>query len=327
MKLTSYPKNYSSVFADNFLHFEEVDPNEPFEVSFKDDVVGLLGTKRFVGASEVDCSLRNYLHRRLDPHPIILDRSAFNEATGRNVRLTALWGDDQKSAKMTFTLSHDNLTAPALIGGSRQSRRISAGEVDEILFVVGRERNICCKVVLSTGESRNVYTKTLTNDGLWVWTVCADEMISKSARPEELDSFSFEIVVGEESLGKVTYTLAPTSPSAVRLAWLGASGQIYYHNFPIAVRRDVEAESSVAELAEGTTILSKSGWKVLRLDSGVVSQDVVAHLEGIATSPRVWVMEEGVATPMVLLSSQTRLSGTGRGVSLVLRPAKKTTYW
>ncbi|MBP3383346.1 MAG: hypothetical protein J6K78_05505 [Tidjanibacter sp.] len=327
MKLTSYPQNYSSVFADNILRFEEVTPNEPFEVSFQDDVVGLLGTKRFVGAAEVECSLHNYLHRRLNPQPIILDRCAFNEAAGRNVRLTALWGDNQKSHKMTFTLSHTNLTAPAIVGDTNQSRRISAGEVDEIAFVVGRERNICAKVVLSTGEKYNIYTKTLSNDGLWVWVVCADEIISRSVRPEELESFSIEIVVGEESLGTVTYTLAPVQPEAVRLAWLDADGRICYHTFPLAMRKEVEADSSVAELTDGTTILYKSGWKVWRLDSGVVSREVVAHLEGIATSPRVWVVEGGVATPMVLLSSQTRLSGVGRGVSLVLRPAKKTTYW
>ena len=327
MKLTSYPQNYSSVFADNILRFEEVDPKEPFEVSFKDDVVGLLGTKRFVGSSEVECSMRNYLHRRLNPQPLILDRCAFCEATGRNVRLTVLWGDNQKSPKMTFTLAHANLTAPAIVGQTYQSRRIAAGEVDEIVFVVGRERNICAKVALSTGERYNTYTKTLSNDGLWVWVVCADEIISRSVRPEELESFSIEIVVGEESVGTVTYTLTPALPEAVRLAWLDADGQICYHNFPLAMSKEVEADSSVAELAEGTTILAKSGWRVLRLDSGVVSREVVARLEGIATSPRVWVVEEGVATPMVLLSSQTRLSGVGRGVSLVLRPAKKTRYW
>lgn len=327
MKLTSYPQNYSSVFADNILRFEDVNPNEPFEVSVKDDVVGLLGTKRFVGSSEVECSLHNYLHRRLNPQPIILDYSAFNEATGRNVRLTALWGDNQKSHKMTFTLSHDDLTAPAIVGETNQSRRISAGEVDEIAFVVGRERNICAKVVLSTGERYNIYTKTLSNDGLWVWVVCADELISRSARPQELDGFSVEIMVETVSVGKVTYTLAPAQPDAVRLAWLDAAGRICYHNFPLAMRKEVEADSSVVELAEGTTILAKSGWRVLRLDSGVVSQEVVAHLEGIATSPRVWVVEDGAASPMVLLSSQTRLSGVGRGVSLVLRPTKKTRYW
>ena len=291
MKLTSYPQNYSSVFADNILRFEEVNPNEPFEVSVKDDVVGLLGTKRFVGSSEVECSLHNYLHRRLNPQPIILDYSA------------------------------------AIVGETNQSRRISAGEVDEIAFVVGRERNICAKVVLSTGERYNIYTKTLSNDGLWVWVVCADELISRSARPQELDGFSVEIMVETVSVGKVTYTLAPAQPDAVRLAWLDAAGRICYHNFPLAMRKEVEADSSVVELAEGTTILAKSGWRVLRLDSGVVSQEVVAHLEGIATSPRVWVVEDGAASPMVLLSSQTRLSGVGRGVSLVLRPTKKTRYW
>ncbi len=327
MKLTSYPPNHSSVFADNTLRFEEVNPDEPFEVSVQDDVAGLLGTKRFVGSSEVECSLRNYIHRRLNPQPILLDRCAFNEAVGRNVRLTALWGENQKSSKMTFTLSHDSHTAPAIIGSRSQSRRIGAGEVDEIAFVAGRECNICAKVALSTGENYNVYTKILSNDGLWVWVVCANEIIARSARPEELEGFSFEIVVGEVSVGKVSYTLTPAMPGAVRLAWLDTSGRICYHNFPLAISKEVESDSSVVELAEGTTVLSKSGWKVLRLDSGVVSKEVVAHLEGIATSPRVWVVEGGVATPMVLLSSQTILSGTGRGVSLVLRPAKKTTYW
>lgn len=327
MKLLSYPENYSSVFSDNVCRFGQVDPDEPFEVTIVDDVIGVLGAKRFVGSEEVGCVLGNYLHRRLDPHPLILDRSAFMEAEGRNVRVTAQWGESQKSPKMTFTLSHDKLSFGDVIGGPKQHRYISPGEMDEVIFVVGREDNISTKLSLSTGECTNIYTKTNLKDGLWAWVVCADEIISRSARPDELESFQMVISIGTMEIVSVTYTLVPPQSGAVRVAWLGSSGQIYYHNFPREMRREVEYSSVEAELATGTTILSKSGWEVTRLDSGVVSKEVMDRLAGIATSPRVWVIEDGEVIPVVLLSAKTTTSGGGRGVSLSLRPTKKTKFW
>ena len=327
MKLISYPENYSSIFGDNVCRFEQVNPDEPFEVTIEDDVVGVLGAKRFVGSAEVGCALGNYLHRRLDPQPLLINRTACTEATGRNVRLTAHWGSGQKSPKMTFTLSHDNLSLGDVVGGPKQSRSIAAGEVDEVLFVSGRENGLTNILTLSTGECIHVNTKSSLHDGLWAWVVCADDVISRSAHPDELEWFKMELLLKGESIAIIHYTLVPPVQDAVRLAWLDASGQIFYHNFPHAVRREVETSSVVAELAEGTTTLSKSGWELTRLDSGVVSKDVVAHLEGIATSPRVWVIEDGVAIPVVLLSAKTVLSGVGRGVSLTLRPTKMTKYW
>lgn len=327
MELISYPENYSSVFADNTLRFEQVDPTLPLEVSFVDDVVGLLGTKRFVGSQEVECSLYNYLHRRLNPQPLLLGRSAFVEAEGRNVRLTAQWDDGKSTPKITFTLAHDNLSAGDVVGGSTQRRTIAAGEVDEIIFVADRESNLSARLSLSTGEEFNIYTKTLTKDGLWAWVVDADEVIARSATPDALTSFSVRIALGTEELTTVTYTLTPALPDAVRLAWLDATGQICYHTFPHSLSREVESSASVAELSEGTTVLSKSGWTLLRLDSGVVAKEDALLLEGIVTSPRVWIVAQGVATPVVVLSSRATLAGSGRGVSLTLRPAKRTTYW
>lgn len=327
MKLISYPENYSSVFGDNVCRFEQVNPNEPFEVVIDDDVAGVLGAKRFVGSATVGCALGNYLHRRLNPQPLLVNRIACNEATGRNVRLTAQWGNGQQSPKMTFTISHDDLSLGDVIGGSMQSRCISAGEVDEVLFVAGREANLTNILTLSTGESARISTTSFLNDGLWAWVVCADDIIGRSVRPDRLEWFTMELLLDGQSIATIHYTLVPPSQGAVRLAWLDASGQIFYHNFPHAVRREVEASSVVAELAEGTTTLSKSGWELTRLDSGVVSKEVMARLEGIATSPRVWVIEDGEAVPVVLLSAKTVLSGAGRGVSLTLRPTKKIKFW
>lgn len=328
MKLISYPDRFSSVFADNVCRFGPINSQEPFEVSVEDDVCGLLGTKRFVGSEEVACSLSNYIRRRLNPQPLLLPQSAFTEAEGRNVRLTALWGEGQESPKMTFIVANTDHTECDPIGPKVQHRTIAPGEHDELLFVVGREKNICAKWELSTGERVNAYAKTSLRDGLWAWVVCADEMIARSARPEEVEWFTVEIVVETTHVMKATYTIVPPNPNHVRMAWLAPSGEICYHNFPRSIESSVATDTSEVELPSGTEVVAKSGWTQTRLESGVVSQQVMDHIVGIVTSPRVWQIVGGQAEPVVLLGSHLTLAGgSGRSLSLTIRPAKKVVYW
>lgn len=328
MNLVSYPANYSSVFADNLFCFDQADVATPSEVAFSDADGALLGTKRFVGQTAFECSVSSYLRRLLAPAPLFLNRCAYCEAAGRNAWLRATWGDNQSSSLLSFTISRDNLSEGVVVGGSVQSRTISAGEYDEVLMVVGREKNLATIVTLSTGESINSYTKSSLRDGLWAYVVNADAMIARSSSPEQLEWFSVAFSIEGERVGEVTFELVPAATRGVRLGWLSASGQICYHNFPLVRHEGLMTESAEVELASGTTLLSKSGWPTMRINSGVVPSGVIERLQEIATSPFVWLIEGAEAEPLTLLSSEVVLGGgSGRGVSLLVRPAKRTTYW
>ncbi|MBR3853142.1 MAG: hypothetical protein IKM41_01130, partial [Tidjanibacter sp.] len=90
----------------------------------------------------------------------------------------------------------------------------------------------------------------------------------------------------------------------------------------------VATDTSEVELPSGTEVVAKSGWTQTRLESGVVSEQVMDHIAGIVTSPKVWQIVGGQAVPVVLLGSHLTLSGgSGRSLSLTIRPAKKVVYW
>lgn len=328
MKLISLPAAYSSVFGPNMFDFEEVPTDAPAEVTFVDDEGALLGAKRYVGSPAISCSVESYLRRTLHPVPLLADRYMFTEATGRNVRLQALWGEEQASPLVTFTLAHQNLAEREPIGEATQRRTIARGEWDEVLFVASREQPLGAKVTFSTGEKFDSYSKSSMRDGLWAFVVNVDALLARTARPEQVEWFSVELVVEQEHIVKVTYNLVERAMGMKRLAWLGSDGQIYYYNFRQPVESSVVAQTTSVELASGTSVVAKSGWHQMRLESGVVGSEVAQHLAGIATSPYLWLVEGDKATPLVALSCEAHLAGSqGRGVSLVVRPAEKEVYW
>lgn len=330
MKLVSYPKNYSSLFDDNYFRFEEVDASTSTEILFYRENGEPLGARRYVGREVIETSPKSLLRRVLAPQPKAAEVCEFVAVDDRDVALKLVYNEGtMRTPTARFTASHTTLDRLALFGPEKQRRIISRGEFDEVAIIApaGVTLEAYCSLA---GESKRALARELTGEreGVWLLTIDTNHLLSVAGAGGDECEVEVVVNVAGNLLALIVYTIEPRRRGDVRLAWMDAYGAISYHTFHCTSPEQILSSRTECQTSGGTQLLALEGWNSISLGSGLLSEAEWERVAGVATAPRVWVVEEGGFTPVVLSSSKAhRGGGQGCSVELAVCHAKKRTYW
>lgn len=236
----------------------------------------LLGTKHFVGQSEVSFDIAPYLRSTL--------RCNLTPSTTSLVRSERMVSCSLEAVTEAETLISERLTfIPA-----------SVVATDRLLTTLPTERTLDCKGVdhltiradapfniqvagYIRGEEVITQRFSISEAGLYDLTINAADF----DRVDEL-----ALLFGGRMVAD--YVVRERSPRAVTLAWLSSAGSIEHYTFPRRVSLESEVERIEGYGSEGYETACIALQESLTLDTAPEPKEVIAALSELLFSPCVW---------------------------------------
>ena len=329
MRLTTIPADFSPILADNFFHFEDVDPSVSTEIHFFDDKGEGLGARRYAGRTVIDSSPRAFLSLMLDPQPAVRGSLAVLRPEGRQVELSvAVGADGEHSSGVRFAANVARLEPSAVVGPAEQSRVIASGEYDEfsLLLAEGDDVTLECQV---EGRSEVTLLRYVCPEaGYYTVVFEAEDLFNSLGEEQEPERLSLRVKIGGALKGTLLYTVVPAAQGECRLAWLDAYGAIRHYTFRILPEESLEVARRESDTLQGVQTLEVESWNTVVLRSGPLTSGQMEFLKGVISSPRVWQLVGREWVPVTIGESVCRCAGKGaRSVELRLRSAKRTKLW
>ncbi|HJB84701.1 MAG TPA: hypothetical protein IAA13_04240 [Candidatus Alistipes merdigallinarum] len=314
MNIVKFPTQYSSAFKEAICQISAT-TNEIVELDLYDHAgTSIIGRRRFYGASSYDVNLAYCGQCQLDVLPLNTVQCVFVVPTGRAINVTVGAGSLRRSTVLTggqrTCFSYEKLSeSPDMLD-------ISTNEWDEIA-VIAEGGSIRADVIVENPTAMVVELATKSDaQGLLVFALKMSDLVTKltAAGKNTLapgEQIKVRISDGEDYvLAEQGYRIVSPSTDSVRLCWWNALGQIDYYT----MRRMLESEYELQK----ERILAPDGYKVteckrerkMKIVSDFVDSETIEWLSEIASSPRVWLVENGQPVRVDVLAESVKLSGT-----------------
>lgn len=329
MKLISFPTDFSPLLADNYFHFEEVDPTVSTEIYFFSSSGEPLGARRYAGRTTIDTSPRALLQRTLDPEPVEAAPIRISIPSTRQVGLSVAEGPDgEQSPVVMFGANVLPILPSSLLGPSEQRRRMSLADYDEVSLRLTQGDVLRVEVLLEGGQTVCPMTFRAPKSALYVVTLSAENLCELVELGHSGGRVDVAFTIGDSSVGLLHYELFPAAKGDRRVAWLDVYGAIRHHTFTQPPTERYEVERRECGSQQGTLTLGVEGWKSTTLRTGPLSLPDLDQIRGLVCSPRVWLLEDEGWVAQSIENSVCRC-GVGEVMSLevTLRPSQKTTLW
>lgn len=314
MNIVRFPAQYASAFDEAICRIS-ADPDEIVELDLYDHAgTSIIGRRRFYGAGSYDVNLANCAQGQLDILPVNTVQCVFVEPVGRAINVTVGIESLRKSTVLTggqrACFSYEKLSeSPDVLD-------ISTNEWDEIA-VIAEGGTLRAEALLENPTEKAVELATKSDaQGLLVFALKMSDLLTKlrAAGKNELalgEQIKIRISDGEGYvLAEQGYRIVSPTIDNVRLCWWNALGQIDYYT----MRRVQEAWYELQK----ERILTPEGYKVtvcrrerkMRIVSDFVCSEFAEWLSEIASSPRVWILENGRFKRVAVVDESVKLSGT-----------------
>lgn len=330
MKLTSIPADFSPILADNYFHFEEVDPAVSTEIYFFDSDGQRLGARRYAGRSVIDSSPRAIIRRMLDPQPVVRGPLRLEQPARRQVALSVAVGEDgERSALVRFGANVVALEPSAMVGPARQRRVISPDEFDELSLYLKEGDGVIVDVTTPQSDtSERLLRYVCPSSGLYTLTYSFEDLRSALDQQEESVELELRVWVGGLLKGVIDYLVVPSAKGDCRVAWLDAYGAVRHYTFRSQPEEHQQVERRESDTLSGTHTLAVESWSRLRLRSGLLSRGEMDFVRGLTSAPRLWRLEGDEWRPCTIEESVCRCSGEGAmSIDVTLRPSRKSQLW
>lgn len=198
------------------------------------------------------------------------------------------------SESITTCCNTEAVVPPSLVSAMPHTRRISRHERDEILLVVGINKNIVVDISTDTNDTSTIYHTSTTGCSL----------LSLSPLDFDAESRSIEVVISCDGalLGTLHYNIAPTFKESIRLAWVSQCGSIERYTFPAAISARRQTKRQTVRTTDGWSATGSTEYS-LSLSSRYEPRAVTKALAEIASSPKVWIEKDSSLTEVVVTNS------------------------
>ncbi len=211
---------------------------------------------------------------------------------------------------------------PAVITDTPLLREIAQGENDEVMVVVPTGSTIYAEVATEGGET-HYYEYTPEGE-------VASVVISAADLALEDRNFEVTLLCDGSELCTLRYRVATPLKRAVRLAWIAESGAIERYTFPMVSKTNTTLEKQSFMGEEGIHSVRSRAKQTLSLCSRFEPRAKMEALSQIATSPMVWIEQEGEWQTVEVPTSQVEynLFGEPNYISLeVSLWQKEASIW
>ncbi|MFR9620686.1 MAG: hypothetical protein SNH63_05635 [Rikenellaceae bacterium] len=289
---TQTPENYQSFLGDLVYRFE-TEYTTDIIMDIRDFESGeTLGVKKFYSSPDlylniapiintlVECSTPSATTGFVDPLTqgcVTIEVEAFDSE----------YDSLHTTLPLTFTLSRNTETTPALLTTLAQQRLIASGERD-LLTLLGETNAPITAIVKRYSESAeeyytllasNTYTSSTNESGLAAFALAVDES-------ETCDKIEVSIVQSGEEVAAISYFLVENPTSAMRLAWVSSRGAIEHYTFAEVKARAV-----------------KSACDQITLLSAYEAYDTRWAIAEVISASQVWLFVDGQYREVEVVSS------------------------
>ena len=315
MNIVKFPTQYASAFNEAICRISAT-PDEIVELDLYDHAgTSIIGRRRFCGDNSYDVNLAYCAQSQLNITPLTTVQCGFAVPTGRAINVTVGAGSLRRSTVLTggqrTCFSYEKLSdSPDVLD-------IATNEWDEIA-VIAERGSIQADAIVEKPAAMTVELTTKSDaQGLLVFALKMTDLLVKlqaagksSLEPDE----RFKIRISDSDgyvLAEQGYRIVSPSTDNVRLCWWNALGQIDYYT----MRRVQEVRYNLQK----ERMLTSDGYKMtacrreqeMRVVSDFLSSEFIEWLSEIASSPRVWVLENGRFVRVEVVDEAVKLSGTG----------------
>ncbi len=315
MNIVKFPTQYASAFNEAICRISAT-PDEIVELDLYDHAgTSIIGRRRFCGDNSYDVNLAYCAQSQLNITPLTTVQCGFAVPTGRAINVTVGAGSLRRSTVLTggqrTCFSYEKLSdSPDVLD-------IATNEWDEIA-VIAERGSIQADAIVEKPAAMTVELATKSDaQGLLVFALKMTDLLVKlqaagksSLEPDE----RFKIRISDSDgyvLAEQGYRIVSPSTDNVRLCWWNALGQIDYYT----MRRVQEVRYNLQK----ERMLTSDGYKMtacrreqeMRVVSDFLSSEFIEWLSEIASSPRVWVLENGRFVRVEVVDEAVKLSGTG----------------
>ena len=315
MNIVKFPTQYASAFNEAICRISAT-PDEIVELDLYDHAgTSIIGRRRFCGDNSYDVNLAYCAQSQLNITPLTTVQCGFAVPTGRAINVTVGAGSLRRSTVLTggqrTCFSYEKLSdSPDVLD-------IATNEWDEIA-VIAEGGSIQADAIVEKPAAMTVELATKSDaQGLLVFALKMADLLVKlqaagksSLEPDE----RFKIRISDSDgyvLAEQGYRIVSPSTDNVRLCWWNALGQIDYYTMRRVqeVRYNLQKERMLT--SDGYKMTACRREREMRVVSDFLSSEFIEWLSEIASSPRVWVLENGRFVRVEVVDEAVKLSGTG----------------
>ena len=206
--------------------------------------------------------------------------------------------DGIESEEVVVSINRSKIDEPPTLATSFPlTRRIARGESDEVLIFSNKGKFIYAEIEANNGEICEF--EYLSTSGASILTISPEEL------DETIKSFEVTLYCEGQVLGTLRYVISAPLKSATRLAWISESGAIERYTFPKSYKTVLTTDKRSVLTSEGICTVHCQAKQTISLCSRFESSKTIEALAQIASSPKVWVEDDGdftlveVATPSI----------------------------
>ena len=297
MKIKKLSENFTPLAEGIFFDIEtECETPRDLVVEILELPTGeVVATQLLRNVLSATINIAPYMEHFAEYKPSVHHKTTFSEAPTATYKVRV---EGIESEEVVVSINRSKIDEPpTLVTSFPLLRRIARGESDEVVVVSGKGNRIYVEI---EDENCAIFTfDYLPTSEASILTISPDEL------DETIKSFEVTLYCEGQVLGTLRYVISTPLKSATRLAWISESGAIERYTFPKSYKTVLTTDKRSVLTSEGICTAHCQAKQTISLCSRFESSKTIEALAQIASSPKVWVEDDGgftlveVATPSI----------------------------
>lgn len=244
----------------------------------------VVGSQRLRDTTSATINIAPYMARLERYAPTLPNHTTFAEAPIATYRIRI---GNIESEDIVVSVNRRKIDSkPSIVTSFPDTRRIARGDSDELLIVTEEGKTIYAEIVADTGELLHIEHLSLSG--------ASTLAISSNDFETEIHSLDITLYCEGEEFGSLHYTVVSPLKTATRLAWISDCGAIERYSFPSSHKVKRSADKQIVATKEGVVVAQCRAKQTISLCSRIEPRATIETLAQIASSPRVWIEQNGV---------------------------------
>lgn len=279
----------------------------------------LLGTKRFVGRTDITVDIAPYLRPLFRFDPSTGPTGAVSAAD----RLLTIVVEAHSATETCRTPARPFIAADRPVTTSRwlttlpANRLIAPDGYDELTLCTDAPLDIAVTAARRNASSTTIHA--LPAAGLWRFRVAAADFPDAE-----------RLTIDGGPCGAIRYTLLPPPEGAHTVAWRSRLGSIERYTFPVVRRVTRQATKCRGSGTEGIVVGAIAQEERIELQAALETAEMTAALAELATAREAWWIEGGEALPIDVLTDSCeayRYDGMGAPAFVIRSTRPDRPLW
>jgi hypothetical protein len=282
MQITKLSNDFTPLSEGVFFAIESDEPQDLVVEICDADRNEVIATQKVTNTSYTKVNIAPYIAQTEMREPSTSLQSEIREWPVRHFYLRCNGSDSESIAIAENRCQVGDKTVLTSLPHHRQMGRHDHDEV-----VVMCKPNEEVVAVINTDYGEELFLDMVTESGVAIINISPIDFAPETKHLEVV------VTCNNLTLTTLNYDIVPTYKGVTRLAWMAESGSIERYSFPASQRSQRSVEKVHFHTKEGVCAVHGESKNLLTLRSRYESRAMVEALIGVASSPRVWIEQNG----------------------------------